>query len=70
MVTDIFAQMSDVELLGELRRIVNQAGQRQDGATATRAGELFSTFYAHRLRMNVPGWLWDDTRAFVRLHAS
>jgi hypothetical protein len=69
MLFDMFDRMSDVELLGELRRIANQAGRRQDRATATHAGELFATFYSCRLRASVPDELWDDTRAFVRQHA-
>ena len=62
-------RMSDVELLGQLRRIVSQADQRRDHSTATQAGELVTVFSACRLRAKVPEWLWEDTRAFVRQHA-
>jgi hypothetical protein len=69
MQTDNVTQMSDVELLGQLRRIVSQADQRRDHATATHAGELIAVFSACRLRALVPAWLRDDTRTFVRQHA-
>ncbi len=69
MELDIFARMSDVELLAELRRIVCQAGQRRDLCTAREATTLFEAFYAHRLEQRVPGRVWEDTRAFVRQHA-
>jgi len=70
MALDIFSRMGDVELLGELRRIASQARRRADRATAARANALFDTFYDQRVAARVPDWLWDDTRMFVRQHAS
>ena len=70
MESDLFERMSDVELLGELRRIANHARRRQDRTTAERATVLFTTFYDHRLLARVPESLWTDTRTFVRQHAS
>ncbi len=70
MELDIFARMSDVELMGELRRIACLAGQRRDLALARQASALFDAFYAHRLRRTVPDWVWEDSRTFVRQHAN
>jgi len=70
--TDIFSRMGDVELLAELRRITALAGRREDRHTAVRAGELFASFYEHRMqgaRARVPQWLVESTRSFVRHHA-
>jgi len=69
MQADRVTHMSEVAILGHLRRIVAQADQRQDHATATHAGELWALFAACQLRREVPQWLWADTRRFVRQHA-
>ena len=70
MDTDIFARMSDVELMVELRRIAFLAGQRRNLPLVQRASELFDVFYAHRLRRTLPDWVWEDRGAFVRQHAN
>ena len=69
MLLDLIDRMSDVELMGELRGIAGRADERGEDGTATQASELFTVFYACRLRAQVPAWLWEATRTFVRQHA-
>ena len=68
MMIDVFDRMSDVELMGELRRIVDRADQRREDATATQAGELLAVFAACRVGGQVPAWLRAHACAFVRQH--
>ena len=69
---DIFERMGDVELMGELRRILLRSAREMDRATADAAKALFGQFYVHcvgGVRGTVPQRLWQSARDFVRDHA-